>query len=127
MREKNFSLRNRLYSFRFAFNGLKVLFLEEHNSRIHLVIALVVIMAGFLCKITNYEWLAILLSLGLVISLEIVNTALEKIADFISPEYDLRIKVIKDLAAAGVMVGAFAAVGVGLVVFGPHILEILSV
>ena len=127
MREKKFSLRNRLYSFRFAFNGLKVLFLEEHNSRIHLVIALVVIMAGFLCKITNYEWLAILLSLGLVISLEIVNTALEKIADFISPEYDLRIKVIKDLAAAGVMVGAFAAVGVGLVVFGPYILEILSV
>jgi diacylglycerol kinase len=127
MREKKFSLRNRLYSFRFAFNGLKVLFLEEHNSRIHLVIALVVIMAGFLCKITNYEWLAILLSLGLVISLEIVNTALEKIADFISPEYDLRIKVIKDLAAAGVMVGAFAAVGVGLVVFGPRILEILSV
>ncbi|HOY14816.1 MAG TPA: diacylglycerol kinase family protein [Saprospiraceae bacterium] len=127
MQEKEFSLRNRLHSFRFAFNGLKVLFQEEHNSRIHLVIAIVAIVAGFLCKITSYEWLAILLSLGLVISLEIVNTALEKIADFISPQYDSRIKIIKDLAAAGVLVGAFAAVGVGLVVFGPRILEILAV
>jgi diacylglycerol kinase len=116
-----FSILKRLQSFSYAFNGLKILIREEHNARVHLLAALAVIVAGFFFQISSNEWLAIVLSIGLVISAEAMNSAIENVADFISPERNNDIKRIKDLAAAAVLICALTAVVVGLMVFLPKV------
>ena len=126
MKEEKFSIAKRLKSFTYAFAGLKVLFKEEHNARIHLFATVCVIVAGILFKISLLEWVAVAFAIGLVFSFEIMNTSVENIADFICPERDDRIKRIKDLAAAAVLVSAITAAVVGLLVFVPKIIELLS-
>ena len=126
MKEEKFSIAKRLKSFTYAFAGLKVLFKEEHNARIHLFATVCVIVAGILLKISLLEWVAVAFAIGLVFSFEIMNTSVENIADFICPERDDRIKRIKDLAAAAVLVSAITAAVVGLLVFVPKILELFS-
>lgn len=112
---------NRLKSFKYAFNGLWTLVRDEPNSRIHLIVAVVVIFLGFYFHLSSFEWIVIIFSIGLVLFAEFVNTAFENIADFISPRYDVRIKKIKDLAAAGVLVCASVALVIGLIVFLPKV------
>jgi diacylglycerol kinase len=125
MQEKQpFSILKRLQSFSYAFNGLKILFREEHNAWIHLLAALAAIAAGFFFHISANEWLAIVLSIGLVISAETMNSAIENIADFVSPEKNESIKRIKDLAAAAVLICALTTVVVGLIVFLPKVLHL---
>ena len=126
MKEEKFSIAKRLKSFTYAFAGLKVLFKEEHNAWIHLFATVCVIAAGILFKISLLEWVAVAFAIGLVFSFEIMNTSVENIADFICPERDDRIKRIKDLAAAAVLVSAITAAVVGLLVFVPKIIELLS-
>ena len=126
MKEEKFSIAKRLKSFTYAFAGLKVLFKEEHNAWIHLFATVCVIAAGILFKISLLEWVAVTFAIGLVFSFEIMNTSVENIADFICPERDDRIKRIKDLAAAAVLVSAITAAVVGLLVFVPKILELFS-
>lgn len=121
MKQQRFSIRKRLKSFTYAFNGLRILFKEEHNARIHFIAAIGVIAFGFYFEIKNLEWLAILFSIGFVITMEIINTALENLADFVSPEKHEQIKKVKDLAAAAVFVSAVVALIVGLMVFIPYI------
>jgi diacylglycerol kinase len=103
---------------------LKILFREEHNAWIHLLAALAAIAAGFFFQINASEWIAIVLSIGLVISAEAMNTAIENMADFISPEKNESIKRIKDIAAAAVLICALTAVVVGLIVFLPKVLHL---
>jgi len=117
-----FSASKRFGSFIYAFNGLRVLVREEHNSWIHIAAAIVAIVLGFVCHISTYEWIAIVFSIGLVIALEIINSAIESFADFVSPERHDSIKKIKDLAAAAVLIGAITALVVGLLIFLPKII-----
>jgi len=121
MKTQRFSITKRIKSFGFAFNGLKILILEEHNSRVHLIAAILVIIAGFYFQISILEWLAIILSIGFVITLEIINSAIENISDFISPEKHNSIKKIKDLSAAGVLISALTALIIGLIIFIPKV------
>jgi diacylglycerol kinase (ATP) len=125
MTNKKFSFADRIKSFKYAFNGLKILFREEHNARIHLFITLLAIVLGFVLKISALEWVAVMLVIGLVFITEIVNTSIENIADFISPEKHAKIKVIKDLAAAAVIVSAIISVLIGLIIFLPKLLELI--
>ncbi|MDR0614021.1 MAG: diacylglycerol kinase family protein [Dysgonamonadaceae bacterium] len=118
---EKFSWKKRLQSFQYAFNGLKMLIREEHSARIHIVIAVCVLAAGLVFKISGSEWIAVALSIGMVIALETVNSAIENLADFVSPEKHAKIKKIKDLSAGAVLLGAMAAVAVGLIVFLPEI------
>jgi undecaprenol kinase/diacylglycerol kinase (ATP) len=99
-----------------------MLFKEEHNSRIHFFVAICVIIAGFVFKVTLYEWMALVFAVGFVIAMEIVNTVIENISDFVSPEKNERIKKIKDLSAAGVLISALTALIIGLIVFIPEII-----
>lgn len=115
------TIKKRLKSFVYAFNGFWILVKEEPNSRIHLIAAIVVSLAGFYLHITPGEWIAVIIAIALVIAAEIVNTAIEGVADFISPQYDSRIKKIKDLGAACVLVCASAALIIGCIVFLPKI------
>ena len=123
---QNFSIRKRAKSFRFALEGLKVLVSEEHNSRIHFVVSLLAISAAFYFKISGLEWVALILCIGFVFALEIINSAIENLADFVEPNRHEAIKKIKDLAAASVLVGSITAASVGLIVFIPKILNALS-
>lgn len=102
-----------------AFNGIKMAFKEEPNFRIHVVATIIVIAAGLYFKLSTTEWLAIIIVIGLVLLTELVNTAIENIADFISPERHEKIKTIKDIAAAAVLISAIVALVVGLLVFVP--------
>jgi diacylglycerol kinase len=126
MKHQTFSIIRRIKSFGFALNGLKILIKEEHNSRIHFFAALCVLIAGFIFKLSAFEWISIVFAIGLVIALEILNSALENISDFVSPDRHHKIKKIKDLSAAGVLVGAITALIIGLIVFIPKILELCS-
>ena len=121
MKQQGFSINKRIKSFGFAFNGLKILIKEEHNSRIHVLAAIVVFIAGYFVQLSALEWIAIVFAIGMVIALEIFNSAIENICDFISPGQDDTIKKIKDLSAAGVLVGAITAAIIGLIVFVPKI------
>jgi diacylglycerol kinase len=119
MEQKSFSVKKMIKSFGFAVNGLRILIREEHNARIHLFVAGIVIIASVGFGISAFEWMVVILAIGFVLGAEIVNSAIENMADFISPEKDERIKTIKDLSAAGVLVSAVTAASIGLFVFFP--------
>lgn len=125
MNKEKFSIKKRIKSFKYAFNGLRILIREEHNARIHLFAMICVLVLGGLLKISIYEWTAVLFAIGIVISSEIFNSAIENIADFISKERREEIKRIKDLAAAGVLVCALTALLIGLIVFVPKLIDLL--
>ncbi|MCB1179227.1 MAG: diacylglycerol kinase family protein [Leptospiraceae bacterium] len=125
MKQEKFSFKKRLKSFTYAFNGFRILFREEHNARIHLVFAILALISGFYFKITTTEWISIIFVIGLVFILEILNSAIENICDFISPEYHETIKKVKDLSAAAVLFGAIVSVFVGLIVFLPYLRKLL--
>lgn len=127
MKQQRFSIRKRLQSFVYAFNGIKILISEEHNARIHLLAATAAIAAGFYFGISPTEWIAIVFAIGLVIALEIVNSSIENMADFISPQKHHAIKRVKDLAAAAVLVAAMTAGIIGLIIFVPKLTALFTV
>ena len=122
MKQQKFSIRKRLISFNYAFNGLRILLKEEHNARIHIFVLLLVTLIGIVFKISSTEWISIIIVSGFVISAEIFNSSIENIADFISPEKHTQIKKIKDLSAAAVLIGAIVALLTGIIIFLPKIL-----
>jgi undecaprenol kinase/diacylglycerol kinase (ATP) len=126
MKQQKFSLLKRLNSFAFAFNGLKILLKEEHNSRIHLFFTICVLLASIYFNISTFEWIAIIFAIGFVITLEIINSVIENICDFISPEKNIQIKKIKDLSAAGVLVSSIIALIIGVIIFLPKILKLIN-
>ena len=121
MKSEKFSFRKRLKSFKYAFHGLKVLLLEEHNSRIHLAAAIMAFIAGFLLKISLMEWALLAIVIGSVFISELFNSALENLANHLSPGQDENIGKVKDLAAAAVLVSAFIAILTGCMIFLPKI------
>ena len=124
MENKQFSLKNRAKSFKYAFNGIRLLLTKEHNAWIHCAVAVIVIVFGFLFDISANEWLAIVIAIGAVLAAEGFNTAIERLADVVSPEYNEGIKSTKDIAAGAVLILAIAAVVVGLIVFVPKLMEL---
>lgn len=124
MENQKFSIKSRLKSFKYAINGLKILIRDEHNSRIHLFAAVCAIILGFVLNVSSMEWLVIVLVIGFVFSVEIINSAIETIADFISPDYHEIIKKVKDLSAAAVLIIALASVIVAFIIFIPKILKL---
>lgn len=126
MKNDGFTLRKRLKSFKFAFNGIRLLITREHNAWIHCFAAICVIIAGFAFDISTTEWIAVTFAIGTVLAAEAVNSSIEAIADLVSPEYNEAIKRTKDLAAGAVLILAISAAIVGLIIFIPKIMEIFS-
>lgn len=123
--QEKFYFSKRLKSFKYAFNGLKIVFQEEHNARIHLAISLIVIVCGLIFKISSTEWMIICLAIGLVVSMEIINSAIENLADFVSPSSSNRIKKVKDLSAAAVLICAIVSLIIGILIFLPKIIHLV--
>ncbi len=124
MKNNAFSIKSSFKSFKYAINGLKILIRNEHNSRINLVAMIIAIVLGIILKISNIEWIAIVIVIGFVFSTEIINSAIEKLADFVSPDYHETIKKVKDLSAAMVLVCALVSLIVGIIVFIPKIIQL---
>jgi diacylglycerol kinase len=124
MKQGKSSLQKRLNSFKFAFNGLKILFKEEPNARIHFFVSICVLIAGFAFRISIHEWVAVIFCIGVVIILELLNSSIENLADFVSPQRQDAIKKVKDLLAGAVLMGAIVASIVGVLVFLPKIIAL---
>ena len=125
MKLKNFFDKNRMQSLKYALNGLGILFCEESNSWMHLCIGICALIAGFLLKISLGEWIAIIFCIGFVFTLELINTSIENLSDFVSKEYHDLIKNTKDLSAGAVFVGGSTAIIVELIIFVPKIIKLL--
>lgn len=109
------------YSFTHASRGIKEAYQTQQNFRIHLYAALLAIIFSTLFRINYYEWMIVIASIILVIVMELTNTAIEYFADLIKQEYDLKIRIVKDISAAAVLISVLLAIFVGGVVFVPKI------
>ncbi|WP_231459833.1 diacylglycerol kinase family protein [Pedobacter sp. Leaf132] len=121
MNDKKFSIKDRVKSFGYAFNGLALFFAKENNARIHAIGAIFAILLSVWLKISAIEWIAVLIVIALVFVAEIINTAIEKLADVVSTEINPKIKVVKDLAAGAVLVAAIVAIIIGAIIFLPKL------
>ena len=125
MNTNKFSIKSRLSSFKFAFQGLLSLLKNEHNARIHLLATILAIVLGIVMKISVTEWALLTIVIGLVFISELFNTAIEKLADFVHPEWNDQIKKVKDYAAAAVFISAVIALVAGGLIFIPRILAMM--
>jgi len=121
MPKKESFLVNRLKSVGYAFKGAVLLLKTEASIKIQFAIALVVTAAGFYFHISTMEWIVQFLAIGLVMSLEGVNTAIEEIANFIHPERHEKIGLIKDIAAGAVFIASVFASIIGFIIYLPKL------
>lgn len=112
----------RMKSIKYAVIGAWKLVTTEHSIMAQLFFALVLVAAGLYFNISHTEWMFQILATGLVLAVEGLNTALEKICDFVHPGFDSRIGFIKDISAGAVMFAALAAIATGLVIYVPKFL-----
>lgn len=124
-KNKSNSLSYQLRTFIFAFKGLIIFFREELKAKIHLAAAILAITLGLLLHISLGEWIAICIAIGLVFTFEIINTAIEKIVDLVSPDHHKLAGDAKDLTAAAVLISSLTALGIGLIIFIPYLLNLL--
>lgn len=109
---------------KYALNGLKEAFNRELNFRIHLIIALLVIIFSFMMKLTIFEWLFIILAIQMVLLAELINTIAERIIDYIKPDIHPKAKIIKDISAAVVLIAAIFSVIIGMLIFIPKLFNL---
>jgi diacylglycerol kinase (ATP) len=122
---KKFNIRSRIKSFKYAFEGIACMIRNEHNSRVHLAAAVFVIILGLILHLSLVEWIALTIVTGLVFITELINSAIELLADLIDPEINPKIKRAKDYAAASVLIAAIIAIVTGVLIFVPRILEVI--
>lgn len=108
-----------------AMHGVKHVFYHERNARVHLAFAILAFLLGVWLQVTSAELAAVFFAVILVFLAEIFNTAIERTLDLIDIEENPKIKLIKDMAAGGVLVAAAAAVAIGVAIFVPYIVELL--
>lgn len=121
-KKKRKKLRN---SFKYAFEGVHRELKEEQNLKIHILIMILVIIAGFILNLSPMEWIICIILFGFVIALELINTAIELTVDLAMPEIHPKAKAAKDIAAAAVLVSATCSVIIGVIIFLPKIINLL--
>jgi diacylglycerol kinase (ATP) len=119
MSKQRFSLRKRLKSFGYAFQGLQQFFISTHNAIIHAAATVVVIVLAVIVHLPLNKFLFVIVAIGLVWMAELFNTAIEKLCDMVYPHEHPQIKFIKDLSAAAVLVTSLMAVIIFLIIFIP--------
>lgn len=119
-----YNFKKQLKSFTFAWKGILTCAGHEQNITFHLVAAIVVVAAGFFFNITHTEWMVVMLCIGTVITAELFNSAIERLVDLVSPEWQKIAGEVKDIAAGAVLVTAITAAIVGLIVFLPYVIAL---
>jgi len=120
-----FTLKRRLQSFKYAFAGIRNLLVYEHNSRIHLVAAILAAVLGIVLHISLWQWAILAIVIFMVFIAEIFNSAIEKLADVVSPGSHEEIKKVKDYCAAAVLLASILAVIAGILIFLPELIRLL--
>ena len=110
-------------SFKYAIEGIITGIKNETNMKIHITIMIFVIIFGIVLKISKIEWMICIVLFGLVISSELMNTAIENTVDLITMEKNPKAKIAKDVAAGAVLVNAVTSAIIGLLIFLPKILK----
>jgi diacylglycerol kinase (ATP) len=115
----NTFVKGRLKSVTYAFKGALKLITTEHSVMVQFSLGILMTIAGLYFDISHEEWLFQIFAIGLVLSVEGLNTAVEKVADFIHPNYHEKIGFIKDIAAGAVFFAAMTAIAIGLIIYIP--------
>ena len=115
-------LKNRIKSVGFAVRGALLLIRTEASIKIQVCLGILVTLAGFYYEISSTEWIFQVLAVSLVVGIEGANTAIEKLCDFVHPDFDKKIGFIKDVSAGDVMLVSVGAIIVGLIIYLPKIL-----
>jgi diacylglycerol kinase (ATP) len=126
MRSDKFTIKSRIRSFRFALRGLKSLLKYEHNSRIHLIAAVMSVALGIILKISFSEWSVLIIVIGMVFIAELFNSSLESLADHIDTEWNEFIMKAKDYSAAAVLISAIIALLAGCMIFLTKLLTLIN-
>lgn len=121
------SLKQRIERFKYPLRGFRVAWQEETSFRFHNMLALLTLLCAYLLEISFIEFLIVIAMIGFVLVAELFNTALEELCDKFQPTHDPHVAKIKDLAAAAVFAAATTAVIVGLIIFIPHVMLLLTV
>jgi diacylglycerol kinase (ATP) len=118
-------MRKFIRGFGYAFNGIWHAAATQLNFRVHLAAATVALYGGWALHISPDEWLWIILCIGMVLMAELFNTAIEFLTDLVSPEYNKKAGLVKDMSAGAVLVIASCALIIGLIIFVPKLLVLI--
>jgi diacylglycerol kinase len=115
-----------LKSFRHAFEGISIAFKDHPHFRVHTAAGIMALLLAYLLKVTRFELLIIIFTINLVLITEMLNTSLEEITNLITVKWSRQAKIAKDVAAGMVLLTALSSVVVGLLVFGPYIVDLAN-
>lgn len=124
--KKVLSIKRLRKSFGYAFKGIDDVIKNEPNMKIHVVVAILVVIMAFILKVSIIEWIILVLLIGAVLAAETINTTIEGLVDMYTKEYDEKAKVVKDTAAGTVLILAITSAIIGLIIFIPKIIYLLE-
>lgn len=118
-------LEKKLHNVRYALQGLRIAWKEEFSFKVQIAAAIIVLIVGWFFEISKTEWLIVITMIGLVLTAEAFNTALEELCDKFHADPDPHIAKIKDLSAAAVLLASTAALVVGILIFTPRMIDLI--
>lgn len=124
--KKVLSIKRLRKSFGYAFKGIDDVIKHEPNMKIHVVVAILVVIMAFILKVGIIEWIILVLLIGAVLAAETINTTIENLVDMYTKEYDEKAKIVKDTAAGTVLILAITSAIIGLIIFIPKIIYLLE-
>ena len=126
MKPKSIDKKKLRNSFKYAFSGIKLCIKDEQNMLIHFTMATLVIISGFILKISKIEWIICLILIGIVMMMELLNTAIENVCDAVTDKENKYIKIAKDTAAGSVLIISIVSAIIGLMIFIPRFMEVIK-
>ena len=123
-KKKKYSLSRLFKSFYYAFQGIKAAIKTEQNFLIDIIIGIIVLVSGYFLKLSTIEFAIVLLAIALVITLELINTAIEYTIDMAMPEIHPLAKAAKDISGSAVLFSALISIIIGLIIYLPKIINL---
>jgi len=114
-------------SFKYAIQGFRIALLNEFKIRLHCAIVVIVVTGGFLLNLSILEWISVVISMGMVLITELINTSIETLSDTLHPDVSEGIKNTKDIAASAVLIASTTALIIGLIVFIPYLCQYIKI
>jgi diacylglycerol kinase len=114
-------------SFGYAFSGIARLVQQQRNAQIHVVLTALIMLVSLAWGLSRIEWLVLVLTISLVLSMEALNTAVEAVVDLVSPQFHPLAKLAKDVAAGGVLITAIGAVVIALLLYGERLIQLARI
>jgi len=124
--DKRFGLKRFIDSFKYSMQGIKHTYTQEQSLVIHLITTILLIIMGFVFDISLIEWVITLLFLGVIVAIELLNTAIEAVVDLVTDKYNHLAKIAKDCGSAAVFIVTLVGIIVGLIIYIPKIMELIS-